>query len=367
MARVIFEQVSKFFGDVVALRDLDLEVHDREFIVLVGPSGSGKSTALRLVAGLEEATTGRIYIGNRVVNDLAPKDRDVAMVFQSYALYPHMNAYDNMAHPLRLRRLPRGEVDERVRRTAEMLGIAELLQRKPRELSGGQRQRVALGRALVRDPAVFLMDEPLSNLDVKLRVATRAELIRLHERLRTTTIYVTHDQQEAMTLGDRIAVLNNGILQQLGAPEVLYNRPGNLFVAGFIGNPAMSFFDVQIIAEGEAVFVEGIGVKLQLPPHVARPIERRIGEEIVLGIRPEHLFEPHDVEHAPPDSTVEATVDLVEPMGAEVYVHLVIARQHFTARLGPDCELRRGQRTTLVVDTRKLHLFDKRTQRSLLY
>jgi len=366
MARVFLEQVSKSFGDVVAVRDLELEVQDREFLVLVGPSGAGKSTVLRLIAGLEDVTAGSIYIGNRLVNGVAPKERDVAMVFQSYALYSHMSAYDNIAFPLRLRHASRDEVDERVRRAADMLGIAELLRRKPRELSGGERQRVALGRAIVRDPAVFLMDEPLSNLDVRLRVATRAELLRLHERLRATTIYVTHDQQEAMTLGDRIAVLSGGTLQQVGAPEILYNRPANLFVAGFIGSPAMNFFDARVVSDGEALFVEGIGFRLQLPPDRARAVERRVGEDVTLGIRPEHLFELREVEQRPPSSTLEATVDLVEPMGAEVFVHFVVGKHSFTARLGPDCSLRRGQRATLVADTTKLHLFDKRTQRSLI-
>jgi multiple sugar transport system ATP-binding protein len=367
VAEVVFDHVSKRYGSVVVLRDLDLVVRDREFLVLVGPSGCGKSTAMRLVAGLEEITAGTLSIGGRVVNDLSPRDRDVAMVFQSYALYSHMSAFDNIAFPLRLRHASRQEVEERVQRAADMLDLASLLQRKPRELSGGQRQRVALARAIVRDPAVFLMDEPLSNLDVRLRIATRAELLRLHERLRATTIYVTHDQQEAMTLGDRIAVLSGGILQQVGAPEIVYNRPANLFVAGFIGNPSMNFFDADIVSEGEALFVEGIGFKLQLPPDRARFVERRVGEQVMIGIRPEHLFELGEASAVPPNSTFEATVDLVEPMGAETYAHFVIGRQNFAARLGPDCVLRRGQRTTLVADTRKLHLFDKRTQRSLVW
>src|SRR2546421_1597894 len=264
MARVVFERVTKMFGDIVALRELDLEVYEGEFLVLVGPSGCGKSTALRVVAGLEERTAGRIFIGDRMVNDLAPKDRDVAMVFQSYALYPHMSVRDNLAHPLQLRHVPKPEVEERVKRVADLLSIGELLQRRPKELSGGQRQRVALGRAIVRDPEVFLMDEPLSNLDVKLRVRTRAELIRLHERLRTTTIYVTHDQQEAMTLGDRIAVLNAGQLQQLGTPDNLFNHPINLFVAGFIGSPSMNLLEARLTARDGAMMVEGNGFVVQV-------------------------------------------------------------------------------------------------------
>ena len=367
MARVVLEQVSKFFGDIPAVRDLELEVHEGEFLVLVGPSGSGKSTILRLVAGLEELTEGRIYIGNRLVNDLAPKERDVAMVFQSYALYPHMNVYDNIANPLRLRHVSRQEMDERVHRASDMLGITELLGRKPKELSGGQRQRVALGRAIVRDPAVFLMDEPLSNLDIKLRVSTRAELIRLHERLRATTIYVTHDQQEAMTLGHRIAVLSSGVLQQVGAPEILYNRPSNLFVAGFIGNPAMNFFRADVIGSDGALFVEGVGFKLELPPDRARYAERYLGRSISIGIRPENLFQAHEVNTIPPNAAIQGSVDLVEPMGAETFVHLTIGNQHFCARLGPNCDLRRGQRTELIVDATKLHLFDLNTQRSIIY
>jgi multiple sugar transport system ATP-binding protein len=366
MARVIFDRVSKYFGDIVALRELDLEVHDREFLVLVGPSGSGKSTALRLVAGLEEATSGSIYIGDRLVNEVAPKDRDVAMVFQSYALYPHMNVYDNLAHPLQLRRTPRQEVDQRVRRAADMLGIEDLLARKPKELSGGQRQRVALGRAIVRDPEVFLMDEPLSNLDAKLRVRTRAELIRLHERLRATIIYVTHDQQEAMTLGDRIAVLNNGALQQLGGPQMVYDRPANLFVAGFIGSPSMNFFDSSLVARDEALFVEGPGFDVMVPPERARSLDRHAGRDVILGIRPEHLYEQGEVESAPPGSTLQAVVDVVEPMGNEVFVYLSTAGHLFTARLNADTDLRRGQKVNMVIDTYKMHLFDRQTERALL-
>src|SRR5579883_2262601 len=248
MASVTLEHVTKRFGEVTAVNDMTIEVKDKEFLVFVGPSGCGKSTCLRLIAGLEEVSAGNIYIGDRLVNDVAPKDRDIAMVFQSYALYPHMSVYDNLAFGLRLRHTPKKEIDRRVHEAAEILGIAALLTRKPKQLSGGQRQRVALGRAIVREPKVFLMDEPLSNLDVKLRVATRAELIKLHERLRTTTIYVTHDQQEAMTLGDRIGVLNAGCLQQLGRPETLYNHPANLFVAGFIGSPSMNLLDGQLVS-----------------------------------------------------------------------------------------------------------------------
>jgi multiple sugar transport system ATP-binding protein len=365
MARVIFERVSKVFGDVVALHELDLEVHDGEFLVLVGPSGCGKTTALRLVAGLEEATSGHIYIGDRLVDDLPPKDRDVAMVFQSYALYPHMNVFDNIANPLLLRKVPRREVEERVRQVAELLGISDLLHRKPKELSGGQRQRVALGRAIIRNPAVFLMDEPLSNLDAKLRLYMRAELIKLHERLRTTTIYVTHDQQEAMTLGDRIAVLHQGVLQQIGWPQELYERPANMFVAGFIGSPAMNFFEGRLVAADGFLCVQCRGFCLAIPPERARAYERYVNQEVILGIRPEHLYDRREVVEAPPGSTFQAIVDVVEPLGNETLVYLTVEGQHFIARLGPDLDLRRRQVLELVADTHKLHLFDKKTQRAL--
>jgi multiple sugar transport system ATP-binding protein len=265
MAGVTFEHVSKRFGDVIAVNDLSIEVADKEFLVFVGPSGCGKTTSLRLLAGLEEITEGNIFIGDRLVNDVAPKDRDIAMVFQSYALYPHMSVYDNMAFGLKLRKTPKAEVQRRVREGAAMLGIEELLDRKPKQLSGGQRQRVALGRAIVREPSVFLMDEPLSNLDAKLRVATRAELSRLHQRLETTFIYVTHDQVEAMTMGTRITVMRDGILQQCDTPQTLYNKPGNIFVAGFIGSPAMNFFDVTVVGGREDLSLDGGSFKLKAP------------------------------------------------------------------------------------------------------
>jgi len=365
MARVVFDRVTKAFGDVIALRDLDVEVYDGEFVVLVGPSGCGKSTALRLVAGLEEPTSGRIFIGDRMVNELAPKDRDVAMVFQSYALYPHMTVRENLAHPLQLRRVPKQEIEERVRKVAELLSIPELLQRRPKELSGGQRQRVALGRAIVRDPEVFLMDEPLSNLDVKLRIRTRAELIRLHERLRTTTIYVTHDQQEAMTLGDRIAVLNAGQLQQLGTPDNLYNHPINLFVASFIGSPSMNLLDAQLTTEDGVLVVKGRGFALRVPPERASQIDQHTGEEIVIGVRPEHLFDRDEVDSAPPGSTISARIDLIEPLGSETLVHALVEGQPMTLRASADSELRRGQLVELVVDTRHLHVFERKSQRAI--
>jgi multiple sugar transport system ATP-binding protein len=365
MARVRFDHVTKAFGDVIALRELDLEVYDGEFLVLVGPSGCGKSTALRLVAGLEEPTDGRIFIGDRVVNELAPKDRDVAMVFQSYALYPHMTVRENLGHPLQLRRVPKAEAEERIRKVANLLSISELLTRRPKELSGGQRQRVALGRAIVRDPAVFLMDEPLSNLDVKLRIRTRAELIRLHERLRTTTIYVTHDQQEAMTLGDRIAVLNAGTIQQLGTPDTLYNHPINLFVASFIGSPSMNLIEGILEAKDGNLVITGRDFALRVPPERAHMIDQHVGAEVVLGVRPEHLFDREEVDAAPPDSSLSGRVDLIEPLGSETLVHVLVGGQAMIARVSADSEIKRGQIVELVVDTRHLNVFDRKTQRAL--
>jgi multiple sugar transport system ATP-binding protein len=365
MARVTFDHVTKSFGDIVALREFSVDVYDGEYLVLVGPSGCGKSTALRLVAGLESPTIGQIFIGDRMVNDLAPKDRDVAMVFQSYALYPHMNVRDNLAHPLQLRRVPKNEIEERVRKVADLLSISDLIQRKPKELSGGQRQRVALGRAIVRDPAVFLMDEPLSNLDVKLRIRTRAELIRLHERLKTTTIYVTHDQQEAMTLGNRIAVLNGGQLQQIGTPDNLYNHPINLFVASFIGSPSMNLLDGVVEAQDGSLVVTGRDFSLRVPQERAHQIDQYVGTEVVLGIRPEHLFDRQEVDAAPPGTGLTGRVDLVEPLGSETLLHVLVGGQALTARVSADSEAKRGHIVELVVDTRHLNFFDRKTQRTL--
>src|SRR6516164_9365391 len=289
MAKVLLEQVSKQFGNVLAVNNVTLDVPDRQFTVLVGPSGCGKTTCLRLIAGLEESTAGNIYIGERLVNDVAPKDRDIAMVFQNYALYPHMTVYDNMAFGLRLRKYPRPEIDRRVKEAAEMLGIQELLKRKPRQLSGGQRQRVALGRAIVRHPRVFLFDEPLSNLDAKLLVQMRVELKKLHDRLGTTAIYVTHDQVEAMTLGDRVVVMKDGLVQQVGEPLELYNNPANKFVAGFIGSPSMNFASVTVTEANGSLIVENAGLCIKLPVETAQRLRGHIGREITLGVRPEDL------------------------------------------------------------------------------
>ncbi len=291
MAKVLLEQVSKQFGTVVAVNSVTLEIPDKQFTVLVGPSGCGKTTCLRLVAGLEEASAGNIYIGERLVNDVAPKDRDIAMVFQNYALYPHMSVYDNMAFGLRLRKYPRAEIDRRVKEAAEMLGIQELLARKPKQLSGGQRQRVALGRAIVREPQVFLMDEPLSNLDAKLRVQTRAEIKKLHARLQTTTIYVTHDQVEAMTMGDRIVVMKDGLVQQVDSPLNLYEKPANLFVAGFIGSPAMNFLEAKLARQDSKMFVDGGVFRAEIPQAYIPKLSAWAGRPVIFGIRPEDIHD----------------------------------------------------------------------------
>ncbi len=289
MATVTFDHVTKKYGEVTAVDDLNLEIQDGEFMVLVGPSGCGKTTSLRMIAGLEEITAGTLRIGERVVNDVAPKDRDIAMVFQSYALYPHMTVYDNLAFGLKLRKVPKADIDKRVNEAAGILDLGKLLARKPKELSGGQRQRVALGRAIVREPAVFLMDEPLSNLDAKLRVQTRAEIARLHQRLKTTIVYVTHDQVEAMTMGTRIAVLSDGLLQQVGTPQSLYDTPINRFVAGFIGSPAMNFVDLTLVGAGEGATLEGPDFNLPLPARLRESVGPTNGRKVVAGMRPEHL------------------------------------------------------------------------------
>ena len=367
MASVTYEHVTKRFGDVVAVNDLDIQIADKEFLVLVGPSGCGKSTALRCLAGLEEITKGRIFIGDRVVNDVPPKDRDIAMVFQSYALYPHMSVYGNMAFGLRLRKTPRAEIDQRVKEAAKDLGIEMLLDRKPKQLSGGQRQRVAVGRAIVREPQVFLMDEPLSNLDAKLRVEARAMISRLHQRLETTFIYVTHDQVEAMTMGMRIAVLKDGILQQLDTPQNLYDRPDNVFVAGFIGSPAMNFFDVKVVGAREEMYLEGEGFRVKLPPDKARPLSEAdyLGREVTFGVRPEDI---HDRQYTPPGITaapIRARVDVTELMGNEIFVYLLMEQKSFIARVDPRTQARVGQDLDIVMNVDNVHIFDPETERAL--
>jgi multiple sugar transport system ATP-binding protein len=376
MAKVVFDHVSKKFGsgkgEVTAVNDLTIEVKDKEFLVLVGPSGCGKTTALRLVAGLEEISSGNIYIGDRLVNDVAPKDRDIAMVFQSYALYPHMSVYDNLAFGLKLRKTPKADIDRRVKQAADILQIGQLLDRKPKQLSGGQRQRVALGRAIVREPKVFLMDEPLSNLDAKLRVQTRAELSKLHQRLQTTIIYVTHDQTEAMTMGSRIAVMNGGLLQQLDTPQNLYDQPTNMFVAGFIGSPAMNFFGddpslppVRLVGSQEEMFVDGGTFRLKVPAAKAAVLASSLNKEVILGIRPEDTYDRKFAHDATPDNTLKVTVDVVEPMGSEVNLYLLTGKKTFVAKLDARTQVQPEEIIDVVWDMNKMHVFDKAAQTAL--
>ncbi len=366
MAGVTYDHVTKRFGDVIAVNDMSIEVEDKEFLVFVGPSGCGKTTSLRLLAGLEEITEGNIYIGDRLVNDVAPKDRNIAMVFQSYALYPHMSVYDNMAFGLKLRKTPRAEIDRRVHESSAILGIEELLDRKPKQLSGGQRQRVALGRAIVREPSVFLMDEPLSNLDAKLRVATRAELSKLHQRLETTFIYVTHDQMEAMTMGTRICVMRDGILQQIDSPQDLYTSPNNIFVAGFIGSPAMNFFDVTLVGSKEEMYVDAGTFKLAVPAQKADALAEYLGQEVVFGIRPEDI---HDPEFASPGiigAPCKTRVDVTELMGNEVFLYLLTGSKTFIARVDPRTSARVGQDVEVLFNMDNMHIFDRDTEMATL-
>ena len=366
MAGVTLDHITKRYGEVLAVDDLNLQIHDREFLVLVGPSGCGKSTALRMIAGLEEISDGDLYIGDRRVNDVAPKDRDIAMVFQSYALYPHMTVYDNMAFGLKLRKRPKAEIDHRVREAANLLELGPLLQRKPKQLSGGQRQRVALGRAIVREPQVFLMDEPLSNLDAKLRVQTRGELIRLHQRLQTTTIYVTHDQTEAMTMGHRIAVMRDGVLQQLDTPQRLYDAPANVFVAGFIGSPAMNFFPGRLEADGRGTLVARAAGDVALTLPARDGLAQHAGRDVVLGIRPEHLRHKAEARGPIEGRTLPATVSVVEPLGSEVFAYLQVGPTELVARLDAEHQPSVGENLELVVDTAKLHAFDPKSEEALV-
>ncbi len=362
MAGVTLKGVCKRFGKVSVIENLDLEVRDQEFMVLVGPSGCGKSTALRMLAGLEDISAGTISIGARVVNDLPPKDRDIAMVFQSYALYPHMTVRENLEFGLRIRKLPRDEIRRLVSEAAEILGIAQLLDRKPKELSGGQRQRVAVGRAITRKPSVFLFDEPLSNLDAKLRVQMRAEISKLQQRLKTTTIYVTHDQVEAMTMGRRIAVLKDGKLQQVGTPLEVFEQPANLFVASFIGTPPMNFFRAQIGESGATL----IHSRFRLPVHDAlRPVTAaHDGRPVTVGVRPENILEPGRPPHGP-TAPVTVEVEIVEPLGHEVIVHGRVGDDVLVATVGPHRAPRLGDQLPLQIELDALHLFDGATERRL--
>jgi multiple sugar transport system ATP-binding protein len=366
MASVTYEHVTKRFGDIVAVSDLDIHIPDKEFLVFVGPSGCGKSTSLRMLAGLEEITNGNIYIGDRLVNDVPPKDRDIAMVFQSYALYPHMSVYDNMAFGLKLRKTPKQEIDRRVKEAAQILGIENLLERKPKQLSGGQRQRVAVGRAIVREPNVFLMDEPLSNLDAKLRVQARAEISKLHQRLETTFIYVTHAQVEAMTMGSRIAVLRDGVLQQIDTPQTLYDAPSNIFVAGFIGSPAMNFMDASLVDRDGKVAVDCRDFVLDVPEDKAEAYRPHLGKEVVFGVRPE---DTHDPEYAPPGikaAMVDAKVDVTELMGNEVIVHLMTKSVlQFMGRFDLRTSARVGNTIQVAFNMDRMHVFDRQAEMAI--
>jgi multiple sugar transport system ATP-binding protein len=365
MASVTYEHVYKRFGEVAAVNDLDIKIEDKEFLVLVGPSGCGKTTALRCLAGLEEITEGRILISDQVVNDVAPKDRDIAMVFQSYALYPHMSVYDNMAFGLKLRKVPKDEIKRRVQQSAEILGIEMLLDRKPRQLSGGQRQRVAVGRAIVREPKVFLFDEPLSNLDAKLRVETRANLSKLHQQLATTFIYVTHDQTEAMTMASRIAVMNKGVLQQIDTPQNLYDFPGNLFVAGFIGSPAMNFFKSTLKKSDGKICVDGGAFCVEIPERRNNIYGPYIGRQVIFGIRPEDIKDPN---FAPPGifaQPVDGKIEVTELMGNEVFLYISSGEHNYVARVDPRTSAKMGDKKQLFFNMDNMHIFDPETEQAV--
>jgi multiple sugar transport system ATP-binding protein len=365
MAGVRLERVTKRFGEVLAVKDFTLDIRDGEFIILVGPSGCGKTTVLRCIAGLEQATSGEIYIDGRPVTRVPAKSRDIAMVFQNYALYPHMDVYRNMAFCLKLRKIPPTERDRIVRQTAELLGIGALLGRKPSELSGGQRQRVALGRAIVRDPKVFLFDEPLSNLDAKLRVAMRAELLDLHQRLKTTAIYVTHDQMEAMTMGDRIVVMNEGLVQQVASPQEVYDRPVNRFVAGFIGSPAMNLVACHLEHRDGGLWATNKAMSLRIPPGKWAALGHYVGKEVTLGLRPEHVSKAHVLPGSASQATFTAVVWVVEPLGPEKLVHIRQEGATLIARLDPHVSIRPGETVTFAARMESAHLFDNETQRAI--
>ena len=360
MAQVLLKELTKKFDEVVAVDTVNLEISDREFVVLVGPSGCGKTTTLRMVAGLEEITKGDIYIGDRMVNNLASKDRNIAMVFQSYALYPHMKVFDNMAFGLKMRKVPKDEREKLVNDAADILGIQDLLDRKPKQLSGGQRQRVALGRAIVRKPDVFLFDEPLSNLDAKLRVQMRTELIKLHNRLQSTSIYVTHDQVEAMTMGDRIVVMNNGWIQQVGSPLELYNQPANLFVAGFIGSPAMNFIPATVSEENATVYIQTSGFKISLPDAMGAKAKASNAKDFIFGVRPEDITKKGTGEAtATMSESVPAHVNVIETLGKETYLDITTGDENITAIVSPNIPVKMDEDIDLEINMDKVHLFKK--------
>ncbi len=368
MASLSLQHINKTYPNgFEAVKDFNLEIGDKEFIIFVGPSGCGKSTTLRMIAGLEEISSGTLKIGDRVVNDVEPKDRDIAMVFQSYALYPHMTVYDNMAFSLKLRKVPKAEIDKMVREAAKILDLEKLLDRKPKALSGGQRQRVAMGRAIVRSPKVFLMDEPLSNLDAKLRVQMRTEISKLHQRLGATIIYVTHDQTEAMTLGTRIVVMKDGVVQQVDTPQNLYNQPGNLFVAGFIGSPQMNMVDATVEVKGSDVFLKvGRTASIQLPAAKAKKLidGGYNGKTVIMGIRPENLSDDPD-EVKSKGAAIDAKIEVYELLGAEVFLYFTVEGANFTARVNPRTTLRTGDTAKFYIDVDKIHVFDKETEQTI--
>ena len=365
MASLSLRNICKVYPNgFVEVKDFNLEIEDKEFIIFVGPSGCGKSTTLRMIAGLEDISSGELYIGDRLVNDIEPKDRDIAMVFQNYALYPHMSVYDNMAFGLKLRKVPKQEIDKLVHEAAKILDLEHLLDRKPKALSGGQRQRVAMGRAIVRNPKVFLMDEPLSNLDAKLRVQMRVEISKLHQRLETTIIYVTHDQTEAMTLGTRIVVMKDGIVQQVDTPINLYNYPVNLFVAGFMGSPSMNFIDAEVSQEAGIVSLKFGSYTIKLPESKSKPLVEGgyVGKTIVMGIRPEDVHDDQVMIINSPDSVVETQIKLYELLGAEVYLYFDLDQYSVVARVNPRTTAKVGDVVKFAFDLNKLHLFDKETE-----
>jgi len=363
MSHVVMRDLNKKYETFHAVKDVNLDIQDKEFVVLVGPSGCGKTTTLRMVAGLEAITSGDILIGNTVVNELPPMDRDIAMVFQNYALYPHMSVADNMAFGLKMRKFEKSEIEKRVKDAAEILGIHELLHRKPRQLSGGQRQRVALGRAIVRHPQVFLFDEPLSNLDAKLRVQMRVELKKLHRRLGVTSIYVTHDQVEAMTLGDRVVVMKDGWVQQVGGPMELYDQPANKFVAGFIGSPAMNFAGVRIVGQNGGLWAESEGLRIQVPDHLRDRVGAQAGREATLGIRPEDLHVAGDGDA--PAHCFEAQVEVVEQLGSEILLDVKVGQSSMVAAVDPRVRSRIGDSVRLALNPERLHFFDGKTEAAL--
>jgi len=365
MARVVIKNVQKKYGNVTAVKNANIVCEDKEFLILVGPSGCGKTTTLRMVAGLEEATAGEIYIGETMVNDIPPKDRDIAMVFQNYALYPHMSVYDNMAFGLKLRKYPKSEIKQRVLEAADILSIERLLKRKPKELSGGERQRVAVGRAIVRKPKVFLFDEPLSNLDAKLRVQMRAELSKLHTRLQATMIYVTHDQVEAMTMGEKIVVMKNAEIQQIADPRSLYDKPVNKFVAGFIGSPSMNFIEGVIESKKGALYFNEENFEVKIPDAMADKLKEKADSEIIMGIRPEDIYDKVYAPNASADNTVVATVEVVEQLGSENNVFLTTGKTPFISKMDSEAEVEINQEIELVFDMNKVHFFDSETEKAI--